>query len=236
MILWTIQPRVVWNLIQQTGVYRCDPILCSMPEQQFTEKYRWLIDQMSRRIGPPPEGVAYPVWAWHTQNRKHKKPDLRSERWCNGPGGEHYVCIELEVPDDQVVLSDFDSWCTILNNGLLDDSKEESEQLNASFEAMNPVAQKVFKYRNWERVFDVSPLDNEWIRRGKWIQGTFWELRKDMIRNAWFFVTGRKKMGYGMTGDQDTFAVRWVFLDETHDTELYMYINGVNVLAFERDG
>lgn len=79
MILWTMQPVEVWQEIQETGVYFCDPARSSMPE--FTDMYEWLIRQMKQRIGPPPAGVAYPVWAWYMQNGKHRKPDLRTERW-----------------------------------------------------------------------------------------------------------------------------------------------------------
>ena len=61
MILWTIQPIAIWEMIQETGAYRCDPKRSSMPEPVFVEKYDWLIRQMKMRIGPPPEGVVYPV-------------------------------------------------------------------------------------------------------------------------------------------------------------------------------
>ena len=236
MILWTIQPGEVWDLIQQTGVYRCNPVLSSMPEPEFAEKYQWLINQMIRRIGPPPEGVSYPVWAWHTQNGKRKKPDLRSERWGNGPGGENYVCIELEVPDDQVLLSDFNDWSLILCNGLLADSEAEADRLDAYYETLAPDAQISFRDRNWEKAFDTAPFNNGWTIRGECIQATFWELRKEMIRDVRFFVTGKKKTGYGMTGDPNVFAIRWIFLTDSRDTELYLYLNGENILAFERSG
>ena len=49
--------------------------------------------------------VIYPVWAWYAQNGKHYKPDLRSERWGYGSAGDKFACIE--VPDEQVLLSDF---------------------------------------------------------------------------------------------------------------------------------
>ena len=97
MILWTIQPIDIWKMIQETGVYRCDPKQSSMPEPEFVEKYEWLIRQMKKRIGPQPEGVVYSVWAWYKQNGKRKKPDLRSERWGYGPGDEDYTCIEFEM-------------------------------------------------------------------------------------------------------------------------------------------
>lgn len=193
MILWTIQPIEIWKMIQDIGVYRCDPKQSSMPEPEFVEKYEWLIRQMKKRVGPPPEGVVYPVWAWYKQNGMHKKPDLRGERWGYGPGDEDYACIEFEIPDDQVLLSDFDSWHIILNNGLFSDSEEEADRKDAYYDSLPAAEQKAYKEKNWEKVFDVTPFENDWTRRGNWVQATIWELRKDMIRNVRFFRTGKYK-------------------------------------------
>ena len=193
MILWSMQPIQVWHLIQEKGVYRCDPKKTGEQGLLFEGKYDWLVREMEKRIGPPPEGVKYPVWAWHTQEWKHKKPDLRSERWCYGPGNEKYACIEFDVPDEQVLLSDFDAWCLILNNGLLNESEEESDRLDAYYDSLPEAEKNVFRDENWKGVFDLTPMENSWMRRGKWIQATVWELRKDTIRNVRFFVTGKYK-------------------------------------------
>lgn len=166
MILWTIQPIEIWKIIQKAGVYRCNPKQSSMPEPEFVEKYEWLIRQMKKRIGPPPEGVVYPVWAWYKQNGKHRKPDLRDERWRYGPGDEDYTCIEFEIQDDQVLLSDFDSWHIILNNGLFSDSEEESDQKDAYYDSLSAEEQRANKEKNWEQVFDITPFENDWTRRG----------------------------------------------------------------------
>ena len=98
-----MQPIEIWNILQDTGVYRCDPEKSSMPDIQFAEKYEWLIEQMKKRIGPPPDGVTYPVWAWYMQNGKHKKPDLRRERGGNGWKGERFACMEIDVPEDRIL-------------------------------------------------------------------------------------------------------------------------------------
>lgn len=82
MTLWTIQPEELYHSILETGQYVCDPKQIVMSE--FTEMYNWLVPQMRERIGEPPKGIRYPVWAWHTQRSKRQKPDLRSERWSNG--------------------------------------------------------------------------------------------------------------------------------------------------------
>ena len=148
---------------------------------------------MKKRIGEPPEGVLYPVWAWYRQNGKHRKPDLRSERWDYGPGNEQYACIEFETPDHQVLLSDFDAWSIILNNGLITETEAESDALDALYDAMEPDQKRIYRENNWERVFNIAPLSNDWMTRGDWVQATTWELRKEMVCDVRFFMTGTRK-------------------------------------------
>ena len=57
MILWTIQPLDIYNLIIEIGVYRCNSELIQMEE--FTEYYDWRVNQMTDRIGKPPMDVIY---------------------------------------------------------------------------------------------------------------------------------------------------------------------------------
>ena len=193
MILWTMQPTEIWHMIQETGTYRCDPNKTVMQKYVFDSKYIWLVREMEKRIGPPPAGVKYPVWAWHTLNWKHRKPDLRTERWCYGSGNEDYVCIEFEAPDEQVLLSDFDAWCIILSNCLLNESEEEADRMDAYYDSLSEEEQEVFRDENWQGVFNLMPKKNSWMIRGENIQATVWELRKDMIRDVRFFVTGKYK-------------------------------------------
>ena len=189
MTLWTIQPEKLYHSILKTGKCICDPLQFNMPE--FVEMYNWLVLQMKKRIGDPPEGVIYPVWAWHTQRSKRHKPDLRSERWANGYDGEKFVCLEIEVPDEQVLLSDFDLWSLILLDSIITETEEEDHKLTEIYKGLTPQKQLEMKYKNWNRVFDVTPFENEWTRRGSWIQATFWVLTKDMIKKVRHFKAAK---------------------------------------------
>lgn len=191
MTLWTIQPERIYCFILKTGQYTCDPGQVVMSE--FTKMYDWLALQMKERIGEPPEGIIYPVWAWHTQSSKHQKPDLRSERWSNGYDGDKFVCLEIEVPDEQVLLSDYDLWSLILLDVLITETEEEDNEIEKTYKALTPEKQLELKYENWKRVFDVTPFDNAWMRRGAWIQATFWSLKKDMIKKVRYFTATRHK-------------------------------------------
>lgn len=190
MILWTSQEEAVYNELLKTGVYRCDFNLSSM--RDCRKQYDWLVRQMKQRIGPPPNEVTYPVWALYQQDGKHRKPDLRRERWACGCNGARFACLEIEIPDREVLLSDFDYWCIILNNGLLSDTEQEDRCLEAQYEALSPSEKRRMKEKNWERVFDLRPLNNDWMRKGYDIQATFWELKLEQVRDVRFFRAAAK--------------------------------------------
>lgn len=205
MRLWTIQSEAVCRLIQDTGVYRCDPYQSVMLQpmddakigmeicEQFAAAYDWLVRQIEKRIGPRPEGVIYPVWAWYQYGFK-RKPDLRKERWSNGSPGEKLVCILLEVPDDQVLLSDFHTWHFVLNRWPISDTEEEADRVDAWLETVTEEEKQAFLEKNWERIFEIEPFDNGYTSRGDDVQATFWELRKEYVRGVRFFTAaGRKK-------------------------------------------
>lgn len=147
---------------------------------------------MKKRIGPPPEGVSFPVWAWYQWRKDRKKPDLRAKRWYCGYKGEKFYRLEIEIPDEQVLLSDFDAWGIILNEGLLADTEEESDALDLIYDSLPPDKQKAMRSKNWEKVFDLTPVNNEWMIRGEIIQATFWELRREHIRKAKMFISTSK--------------------------------------------
>ena len=194
MILWTIQPIEVYELIQKTGIYRC-----TIEKSIFNdckEQYDWLVREMKERIGEPLEGVSYPVWGWYMWEGVRKKPDLRRERWGNGWKGERFACMEIDIPEEKLILSDYDTWSIILIDGLLADTEEEEESLEKEYEAMPPEARREYKYRNWKNVFDLAYVDNGWIHRGDSIQATFWELRKEDIKKVRFFTAATPKPKY----------------------------------------
>lgn len=141
------------------GVYHCDfskSILCD-----YKMQYALLVSQMVRRVGERQRGVSYLVWAWYKRNGKRMQPDLPTERWRNGVRGAVFYCIKIQVPDEEVLLSDLDSWSVILLNGFISDSEEEVNALEKQYNVLSGEdGQKHMKDKNWERVFDINELDN----------------------------------------------------------------------------
>ena len=205
MKLWTIQTETVYQLIQDTGVYRCDPYQSGMLQpmddskigtelcEQFVSAYDWLVRQMEKRIGPKPLNVIYPVWAWY-QFGNNRKPDLRKERWSNGNPGERLACILLEVPDREVLLSDFSGWHFVLGGLVpISDTEDEADRLETYLEALPEEGKKIFLSENWERIFDIRPFENDWTSRGTDVQATFWELKRRYVQGVKFFTAGQRK-------------------------------------------
>jgi hypothetical protein len=126
MRLWSIQPVMMYDKLVAGKVLHCDPKKSVLvTECGFGPAYDWLAEQMIKRVGPPPAGVKYPFWAWHTVEWQHKKPDLRRMEFRGY--SEDQVCIELEVPDRDVLLGNEDMWHLVLNDGYYGDCANEQE-------------------------------------------------------------------------------------------------------------
>lgn len=183
MRLWTIQPEELYQQLITEKVIHCNPLRSEgLIKLEFGFAYDWMAEQMKLRIGAPPPGVKYPMWAWHTLNWKHQKPDLRRIEFRYI--GVDSVCIELEVPENKALLSDEELWHFVLNDIYYSNSTNE-EDFNAEyswFESLPLSEQKSVKEESWKKIFRVSTqLNTEWARRGEFIQATFWELRLDQI-------------------------------------------------------
>ncbi len=190
MILWTIQEEEIYNKILSDGVYRCDPDKSWMG-RDCSDSYMWMSEQMKKRIGEQPKGVTYPVWAWYQWEDERKKPDLRKERWGNGKKGDRFACMEIDIPETEVLLSDFDLWHFVLSDFLISYSEEEDTLLEKKYDTLAPSKKLLFKHKNWERVFDLTPARNDWIEIGSSIQATFWELKKEQIKKVRFFTAAK---------------------------------------------
>lgn len=181
MRLWTVQPPEVLKIIEETGRFICDEDK-SFYGEDFKDAYKWMSDHMSLYNIQKPSDVSSPIWAWHTWNWKHKKPDFRMIGL--GLPGVKYVCIELEIPDNQVLLSDFDQWHCVLNDIYNNPGKteEEWEMWDAKYEAITkPVIKQLRKHLSWLDIFDITPFKNEFCSIGQYVQATFWEIRKENI-------------------------------------------------------
>ena len=189
MRLWTTMAKTVYDqTLGKHESYTCKTEKCDMlnfdgPTGQYHKAYNWLVYEMTKRIGPAPNGITYPVWAWHTVRGLHKRPNLHWNEFRNAP--EPMVLIELEVDDDKVVLTDEEIWtCGQLNDApcFMD---APDEQLDAELEWYYentdiPQSEKEkFKMSTWSRIFNTEKSEH--------IQATFWELKPENVKKVWYY-------------------------------------------------
>ena len=129
---------------------------------------------MKKRISEPPDGVQYPVWLWHTWEGNRKRPDMRRSGYA--PSGASIVLLTVDVPDEKVLLSDFDCWHAVLNGNYLATSEEDD-----CSHSPEEIAE------SWNGIFDVSSV-NTYYSYSLSIQATTWEIQKEWIKKAECFT------------------------------------------------
>ena len=178
MILWTIQHRDAYKKMMDTGTLQADgqhsPCL-----DDFRESYRWMAEQMIKRIGNPPRGIVYPVWAWYQWEGKRKRPDMRTHGRGCGEKGTPITLLTIDVPEKHILLSDFDYWHFVLNDIPLRFSKDGKIENCSETE----------KLKSWEKIFDTAYRIEGDEDTPISTQAVLWEIKKEWLIKAENFIT-----------------------------------------------
>ncbi len=191
MRVWTIQPADLYEKLKATHVLFADG---RHHYRDLGYAYQWMVDQMRRRL--PPSKARFPWWGWYRYNGvRRPKPDLRAI--AHLPTGQRGIRIELDLDDNQVLLSDFINWHAVLNHGFLGRDEAEYEQFDRERKKVGyypwgqypePLRSKI--RASWERIFDLSTREHDGHGRfyPTMIQATFWELRLKDVTDITFFT------------------------------------------------
>lgn len=187
MRLWTIQPPEVMHILEKNGEFTCDTKL-SENYKDFYDAYLWLVQQMDNKNIYHPKNLELPLWAWHTFDGKHEELDLENGQF--GIPNKSYVCIEFEISDKDVLLSDYNAWHYVLNNSWNDDStnEEEWEKMQDEFDKLDEKTKQKLREKSWQKIFDIEKRKSDWNSNGYYVQATFWKLEKSMIKKVRYFM------------------------------------------------
>jgi len=187
MKLWTIQDKEAYNFLKKNGVLHTNEkyLWC---EDSFKHAYDWMASELDKKDSRP-EGVRYPIWAWYQWNGKRKKRDLRERALSTK--GKPAVQLEIEIPDDKVLLSDFDIFHCVLNKWYVSSSEEDYEQFKewCASQDESKIINRITE--SWSKIFDLTKEDDNWLygkNENKCIQAVFWELREDQVIWAREFI------------------------------------------------
>ncbi len=139
---------------------------------------------MEMRIGGRPEGVEYPIWAWHTWDFNRRCPEVDSAAFLKRT--EEKVLLTLEIPERDLVLTDFDAWQIVMMDSYLMDpaDAERADEVEVYLDTLQEKAYAKEVSESWKRVFNTAPLDIDGWQRGRYIQATFWEIREAYIQDC----------------------------------------------------
>lgn len=199
MKVYTTQTLAFYEELMQNGMVYCNKESWICLEFRF--QYDWMAEQMRKRIGEPPfSGIKYPVWVWLQYNsKKDPKPRMSPKEILKEEN--EAVMLELDVPDDAVLLSDLDLWIHPLNgweicgkkeSKLFEKEKDAYEKDHGRCFHLNDWPQTIQEkiVSTWERVFDldwINPYQAPSKRKNRSIQGTMWLLRKEWLKVAHIF-------------------------------------------------
>ncbi|MDO5293121.1 MAG: DUF3841 domain-containing protein [bacterium] len=189
MKVWTIQPVEVMNSIHDKGYFACDRRKASFNDiESFQSAYFWMVKKMDEKGIIHPAGLEFPIWCWHTRNGKHKKPDLRNAAYAER--GRKCVCLELEVPDQEILLSNYDTWHIVLNQWWFNDSNTEEEYYEHEklFETLDENTKKAVMEESWDKIFNITSKEDRTTINCEYVQGVFWVLKKEYIKKVQEFV------------------------------------------------
>jgi hypothetical protein len=167
---------------------------------KFSLAYEWMVQQMTHRGLQRPSLEVFPIWGYYQwAGRKNAKPDLRYKFIKAWASEERHVLLTLEIPPEEVLLSDFSLWVACLNYLHIGNAKESDafyRRLRKQCVALgmerhpSPAHEEVLA--SWEKVFDLDRARKLCRRRieDQEIQATFWSLKAEYVMKAVEFGGG----------------------------------------------
>lgn len=178
--LWTVRPRSDFFLLQEQGFFRTDR---RFVYDFFLKAYDWMAEQLKKKT-PSPKGADLPVWAWYRYGGLNQaKPDLR--RNAHLKRGEKGVRIEFEVPENLVLLSNFDAWHAVLNDWCFSINNEEYDYYKKMEKTCPKAVFNEMKWQSWLKIFDLNLLDDP---STDGVQAVLWELKIEWVKKVDFFI------------------------------------------------
>jgi len=162
VILYTVQHIDAYYVLRKNGILTGNPKRSFLPES-----YEWMRKQMNLRIAEPSD--TYPIWLWTHKPNRNQPALLRK--------GVRGVILTVDVPEKQVLLSDFDAWHVVLNNQVLE--LYDGEEID--------------KETSWERIFNLDlilhhPYYHNGDEGSQWVQAVTPYIKYSQIQRVERFI------------------------------------------------
>lgn len=193
MKLWSFQPQSIIEQWLHTDYWtasleKSEHIIDEKDHnnKMFSDSYKWLSEYMKNYYHDndiPVKDFDTPIWAWRMYNNKIKKPDLRLSQFAFYKDNiksisydknkiinieyydEPFCLAHLNVPDELVVLSNFEQWHSVLNKSYIFTKDEFRAQCDCEY--------------------DVEQYDDHWCEQVDLWYTTILDLGIEDIKNTW---------------------------------------------------
>lgn len=203
MRLYSIQPLPVVHALFVQGELFAQPAWLDDPEERkcpwgWDAAYQWMVQQMRCRIRVA-QKMRYPFWAYYWWSGAGRaRPDLRSYTLRSWASENRHVLLELEVPEDEVLLSCYSGWHFVLNYWHMGTPREvqcfekAAKRQGLDFYRNKPLPDADLDAqlrKSWELIFDTPRCARrlELQPQHQCIQATFSTLRVDQVQRATIF-------------------------------------------------
>lgn len=123
-------------------------------DKDMVAYYEWMYQQYQKRIGSQIKSL---IWVWEDVPEWYFEYDEEDDKyWETGQlqQDRFRVLLTLDVPEERILWSDYESWHCPLNDGaLLSDEEFEEEEQGKIFDAIY----------GWERIFNFK-----WLKENGW--------------------------------------------------------------------
>ena len=167
MIIYSIQPKEVLSIIESGKSFRCDARKSFYLRVRnynkiggwdsfFHKSYAWMAEQMKLRNIQ--KDNRFPVWGWyryHSADKNRKAPRLRQLSYAKG----NYR-LKLSVPDNLVLLSNFDLWHNPINDMFCGSEKYVCKMMSIEDnKTWSKERLERLKLKSWENIFKFKDDD-----------------------------------------------------------------------------
>ena len=150
--------------------------------------YQYIMNRMDQNLPKREKDIVAPIWAWVRRGTKRQK-FYPADLWFEGE-----YRIVFDIPDELVLLSDFAnyeyllvSWQAFILIDLLHYSDEAYDNWWKEYRS------GLHKKEDYYEYCDKVILDKDIIRKSKYVQATFWELKKEYIVDIKYIKKTKKK-------------------------------------------
>lgn len=191
MIIWSVQSLEIAEKLQRNKTVYSNKSKLNYKDL-LLEEYAWMASQMEKRIGNRPNSKSLPFWGFYQYNGKIKKPDLRTI-WKSD---KERVLLKLDIPDDEVCLSDYNIWENVLNKSYICKTVKEWDKFYEKyyFHSFNelPKYKQNQIVKSWEQIFNLNYRCIFSTRKEyRNIQATFWSIKPSYLKNI-IYIKSRK--------------------------------------------